>query len=447
MGVAGDLHRILEAAVGDAVPVRIRAWDGSLAGEPTASATLTFRNPRALRRLLWAPNELGLARAYVAGEIDVDGDVFAVLDLPDVIARVARHQPIGLTTAERLDALRTGVRLGAIGLPPAAPAEESRSRSGRLHSLRRDAASVSHHYDLSNEFYRLVLGPSMVYSCAYWSEPPSPTYGLDDAQRDKCALVCRKLGLGPGMRLLDVGCGWGTLAMHAAAEHGCRVVGVTLSTQQARQARERVEQAGLGGLVDIRVQDYRHVADGPFDAIASVGMSEHVGGTELPGYVQHLEGLLRPGGRLLNHAIASVRALPAPEGRRLGRRQSSYIDRYIFPDGQIVPLSTVADAFERAHLEVRDVEALREHYGLTLRAWVHNLRTHWAQAQQLVPPGRVRAWLLYLAASALAFEHGNLTVHQVVAVQQADRGASHFPRTRTQWLSGDTDVAAAPPAQ
>ena len=435
MSVAGELQVIVETAVGGPVPVRLRAWDGSVAGDRGAAGTLVFTDPRALRRLLWAPNQLGLARAYVAGELDVEGDVFAVLDLPDVIARVARHQPVGLSARERLAAARAALSLGALGPPPAAPAEESRRRAGRLHSPRRDAVAVSHHYDVGNDFYRLVLGPSMVYSCAYWAQPPGPGYGLDQAQHDKCALVCAKLGLTPGARLLDVGCGWGTLAMHAAREHGAQVVGVTLSAEQARLAAQRVEQAGLADSVQIRVQDYRHVDDGPYDAIASVGMSEHVGSTHLPDYSAHLMGLLRPGGRLLNHAIASVRALPGPSGLRPARRQPTFIDRYIFPDGQIVPLSTTLDAFEQAGLEVRDVEALREHYGLTLRAWVTNLREAWDHAHQLVSPARARAWLLYLAACALAFEHGNLTVHQVLAVRQRGHGTSDFPLTRTQWLS------------
>lgn len=430
MSVAGDVHGILETAVGGPVPVTLRAWDGSTAGDPAADGTLVLRHPRAVRRLLWSPNELGLARAFVAGELDVEGDVFAVLDLPDVIGRVARHQSVGLTTRERLSTLRAALAMGAVGPPPAPPAEESRRRAGRLHSPRRDAASVSHHYDVGNDFYRLVLGPTMVYSCAYWAEPPGPGYGLDEAQRDKCALVCTKLGLTPGARLLDVGCGWGSLAIHAAAEHGAQVLGVTLSREQAQLAQDRVRQAGLSDMVTIRVQDYRHVQDGPFDAIASVGMSEHVGGDQLEAYGHHLMGLLRPGGRLLNHAIASVRALP----ERTGRRRPGFIDRYIFPDGDIVPLSTVLDAIEHAAGEVRDVEALREHYGLTLRAWVANLRTSWEEAQVLVGESRARAWLLYLAACALAFEHGNLTVHQVLAVRQGDRGASHFPRTRPEWL-------------
>jgi cyclopropane-fatty-acyl-phospholipid synthase len=377
----------------------------------------------------WAPNELGLARAYVSGDLDFEGDIFAVLDLPDVIARIAHHQGVGLTARERLRAVATARRLGALGLPPPPPAEEVRRRKGVLHSRSRDSASVSHHYDVGNDFYRLVLGPSLVYSCAYWRSAPCGSYTLDDAQRDKLELVCTKLGLRPGMRLLDVGCGWGSLAIHAASQRGVSVVGVTVSQEQVALARERVERAGLSGSVEIRLQDYRDVADGPYDAICSVGMSEHVGRTQLPVYAQVLMDLLAPGGRLLNHAIASVRSLPPPTKDKPG-----FIDSYVFPDGQVLPLSDTLDALEQVGLEVRDVEALREHYGLTLRAWVDNLRDNWEAALGHVTPSRARTWLLYLAACTLAFDHGNLTVHQVVAVKQGDHGASGIPRTRGDWI-------------
>jgi cyclopropane-fatty-acyl-phospholipid synthase len=427
---AADVLSILQAALGGPLPIRISCWDGSVAGDIGAAATMVFRNRRALRRLVWAPNELGLARAYVSGDLEFEGDIFAVLDLQDVIDRIAHHQEIGLSLRQRLAAGVTAARLGAVGAPPRPPGEEVRRRRGRLHSRDRDAESVSHHYDVGNDFYRLILGPSMVYSCAYWTQEPGPGYNLDDAQRDKCDLVCTKLGLQPRMRLLDVGCGWGSLAIHAAARYGVSVVGVTVSQEQARRARERVAEAGLGDLVEIRLQDYRGIADGPYDAISSVGMSEHVGTAQLQAYAQTMMDLLRPGGRFLNHAIASVRALPPA-----GKDQPGFIDRYIFPDGQIVPLSTTLDALERVGLEVRDGEALREHYGLTLRAWVNNLRDSWEEAQQLVTASRARTWLLYLAACALAFEHGNLTVHQVLAVRQGDHGTSGLPPTRAQLIT------------
>jgi cyclopropane-fatty-acyl-phospholipid synthase len=421
---------ILQAAVGGPLPIRIRCWDGSVAGDPDAAATVVFVRRRGLRRLLWAPSELGLVRAYVSGDVQLEGDIFALLDLPDVIERVAHHQGIGLSSRQRLTAAVSAVRIGAVGPPPRPPAEEIRRRRGRLHGISRDAQSVSHHYDVGNEFYRLILGSSMVYSCAYWAQESGPAYGLDEAQRDKCELVCTKLGLHPGMRLLDVGCGWGSQAIHAATRHGVSVVGVTVSKEQAMLARERVDAAGVSDLVEIRLQDYRDVHDGPYDAISSVGMSEHVGSVQLRAYSQTLMDLLRPGGRLLNHAIASVRPLPPAS-----KDQPGFIDRYIFPDGEVVTLSTTLESLEQVGFEVRDVEALREHYAMTLRAWVNNLRGSWQDAQRLVPPSRARTWLLYLAACVLAFEHGNLTIHQVVAVRQGEHGASSLPLTRDQWLT------------
>lgn len=421
---------LLETAVGGPVPVAIRCWDGSSAGPTHAPATLVIRTPRALTRLLWAPGELGLVRAYVSGDVEIEGDLFAVLDLPDVIHRVAHHQPVGLSGRARWDALMALRRLGALGPPPPPPEEEHHAGRGRVHSQSRDAESIAHHYDVGNGFYRLLLGPSMVYSCAYWARPPGPGYGLDEAQRDKLDLVCTKLGLRPGMRLLDVGCGWGSLALRAAGEFGATVVGATLSQEQAAFARQRVAAAGLADRVEIRLQDYRDIDDGPYDAIASVGMAEHVGRANMGIYAETLAGLLTPGGRLLNHAIASVRTVGSD-----GPRRSTFISRYIFPDGEILPLSMTLDALERASLEVRDVEALREHYGMTLRAWTENLRSSWDSALAEVAPAKARAWLLYLAACALAFEHGNLTINQVLAVRQGSLGSSGMPRTREAWMA------------
>ena len=429
-GAAPEVRALLETAVGAPLPLRIACWDGSVSARGDVGPTLVLRSPRALRRLLWAPGELGLARAYVSGDLTVEGDVLELLDLPDVIERVAHHDHVGLTVRERLAALGTARRLGALGLPPTPPAEEVRRRRGRLHSKARDAASVSHHYDVGNDFYRVVLGRTMVYSCAYWAHAPGNAYTLDDAQHDKLDLVCRKLGLEPGMRLLDVGCGWGSLAIHAATRYGVHAVGVTVSQEQAALARRRVADAGLADRVEIRLQDYRDVTDGPYDAIASVGMSEHVGRAQLVPYARTLMEQLRPGGRLLNHAIASVRALPPPSRRD----EPGFIDSYIFPDGEVLPLSSTLDALERVGFEVRDVEALREHYGLTLRAWVDNLRDGWEEAVARSSEPRARTWLLYLAACALAFEHGNITVHQVLAVRQGDRGVSGLPHTRPEWI-------------
>jgi len=291
---------------------------------------------------------------------------------------------------------------------------------GRRHSWVRDAAAIAHHYDVGNDFYELVLGPTMVYSCAVWA---SPDTGLDAAQEAKLDLVCRKLGLTEDSRLLDVGCGWGSLAMHAAGRYGATVVGITLSEEQARLARKRVAEAGLTDRVEIRVQDYRAVDDGPFDAISSVGMAEHVGHAELPRYAARLRDLLRPGGRLLNHAIA-WNAGPTSWD------PDTFIARYVFPDGELISLSTMVGTLESADLEVLDVEALRRHYALTLRAWVQRLEENWDAAVAATTEGRARVWRLYMAASALAFEEGHMGVNQVLLQRP---GGEQPPLRRTDW--------------
>src|SRR3954469_20410710 len=356
--LAGALAPILGV---DRLPVRLQAWDDTVAG-PDDAPLVILRSPQAIRRLVWAPDEVGLARAYVAGELDVEDDLYAPFAALSSTGRLAPGESPGPTIAARVALLRTGLALGVIGREPAPPPEEVRLRRyGRLHSKRRDAAAIAHHYDIGNDFYGLVLGPSMVYSCAVWEDE---TVGLEAAQEAKLDLVCRKLGLRPGVRLLDVGCGWGSLAMHAAREHGADVVGITLSQEQAVLARKRVAEAGLTGSVEIRVQDYRVVDDGPFDAISSVGMAEHVGRAKLPGYAAALTALLRPGGRLLNHAISW-------DAGETVWRPDSFIARYVFPDGELISIGDMVNALTAStDLEVLDVEALRRHYALTLRAWV-----------------------------------------------------------------------------
>ncbi|MGZ4651449.1 MAG: class I SAM-dependent methyltransferase [Kineosporiaceae bacterium] len=385
------------------LPVRLRAWDGSEAGARNAPVVVV-RSRRALRRLVWAPGELGLARAYVAGDLDVDGDLYAAFSALGTAGRLAASSPKALAPAEWPALLRTAARLGALGPPPPPPPEEyRRRRRGRLHSRARDASAVTHHYDVGNDFYALVLGPTLVYSCAVWSDEST---GLDAAQEAKLDLVCRKLGLEPGMRLLDVGCGWGSLALHAARQYGADVVGITLSTGQASLARRRAADAGLADRVTIRVQDYRDVDDGPYDAISSIGMAEHVG-SAMPAYVAALHRLLRPGGRLLNHAIAWA-------GGETTWGGDTFISRYVFPDGELLRLSEMIAALEAGGFETLDVEPLRRHYALTLRAWVDRLEKNWDAAVALTSPGRARVWRLYMAASALSFEEGRLGINQVL---------------------------------
>ncbi|MFD3327144.1 class I SAM-dependent methyltransferase [Streptomyces sp. NPDC058701] len=475
---APRLAAVAETLLGTPLPVRVRAWDGSEAGPP-GTPILVVHTRRALRRVLWKPGEMGLARAWVAGELTVEGDLFDLLDrvggvlwerapvpgppvravpprvngsppappappvppaaasgprgpvarrsrLPDRLSRAA-----GTAALLRDPRARAAVReLTALARPwpaPAAPPEEARRRGGPRHTKGSDRQAISHHYDVGNAFYERVLGPSMVYSCAYWS----PGGSLEEAQHDKLDLVCRKLALRPGDRLLEVGCGWGSMALHAAREYGVRVTGVTLSREQAAYARKRVAGEGLADLVEIRIQDYRDVDDGPYDAVSSIGMAEHVGADRYRDYARTLYALLRPGGRLLNHQIAR-RPDPDEEAYRI----NEFIDAYVFPDGELSPLGTTVGELERAGFEVRDVEALREHYALTLRAWVARLEAGWDEAVRLTSPGRARVWQLYMAASALAFEHGRLGVNQVLAVKSGAGGDAGLPLRLRTWGEG-----------
>ncbi|MCT7352336.1 cyclopropane-fatty-acyl-phospholipid synthase family protein [Streptomyces sp. 15-116A] len=427
---ASRLKSLVEQLLGTPLPLRIRAWDGSLAGPPTAP-TLIVRNRRAVRHLLWKPGELGLARAWVAGDLGIDGDLYTALDLLSGLiwerGEDARTLAQALREPEFRSAVRGLIALSGLPLPPAPPPEEARRPRRGLHTRRSDRRAISHHYDVGNDFYEIVLGPSMVYSCAYWPAPP-PEGTLEQAQHDKLELVCRKLALRPGQRLLDVGCGWGSMALHAAREHGVSVVGITLSQEQAAYARKRIADEGLTDRVEIRVQDYRDVTDGPYDAISSIGMAEHVGSERYLEYATVLHRLLRPGGRLLNHQIAR-----RPQRDEASYHVDAFIDAYVFPDGELAPVGTTVSNLERAGFEVRDLESIREHYALTLRAWVARLEADWDRAVVLTSPGRARVWLLYMAASALAFEHNRIGVNQVLAVRTPAAGDSGLPLRSRTW--------------
>ncbi|MFF0127521.1 class I SAM-dependent methyltransferase [Streptomyces mirabilis] len=422
------LKSLVEQLVGAPLPIRIRAWDGSEAGPPGAPAVVV-RNRRALRRLLWKPGEVGLARAWVAGDLGVEGDLYTALDLLSGLVWDRGEDARGVAEALRDPEVRAAVRglvkMGGLPLPPSPPQEEMRRRRRHLHTKRSDQRAISHHYDVGNDFYEIVLGPSMVYSCAYWEDGGT----LEDAQRDKLELIAQKLDLRPGQRLLDVGCGWGSMAIHAAREHGVSVVGVTLSHEQAAYARKRVADEGLTDRVEIRVQDYRDVADGPYDAISSIGMAEHVGAERYLEYAEVLYSLLKPGGRLLNHQIARP-----PRRDESAYDVDEFIDAYVFPDGELAPIGTTVTQLERAGFEVRDVESIREHYALTLRRWVTNLEAQWARAVALSGPGRARVWRLYMAASAVAFERNRIGVNQVLAIRTPEpSGASGMPLRARTW--------------
>lgn len=428
--VASVFQPLLRSTFGPQPDIRWDFWDGSTLGplERSGSA-IRFRSADALGHMMWAPGELGLARAFVAGELSVEGDIFTVLGaLQPGLPGDTRP---GLEWARQ--AVTAAHRLGVLTHRPTPPREEARPR-GRRHSKRRDASAISHHYDVGNDFYRLVLGPSMTYSCARFTAPgdtghaqADPGVLLDEAQAAKHDLICRKLGLDtrPGMRLLDVGCGWGSMAVHAATRYGAKVVGVTISTAQAELARKRIAEASVPDLVEIRLQDYRDLRGERFDAISSIGMFEHVGSEKTAEYFETLRALLPAHGRLLNHAISSR------GGSRISSR--SFIGRYVFPDGELLDVGDVALAMERAGFEVRDVEALREHYALTLRRWVANLEAHWDAAVELVGEGRARVWRLYMAASALGFENGRLGLHQVLGVVPDSAGTAAMPGDRRGW--------------
>ncbi|WP_019549785.1 SAM-dependent methyltransferase [Streptomyces sulphureus] len=434
---ASRLVALAEELLGNQLPVRVRAWDRSEAGPPGAPVVV-IRHRRALRRLVFKPGELGLARAWVAGEIDVEGDLYEALDL---LAGMIWEKEESAPSFGPLDFLRDpGLRSAAAefaklagpGLPPPPPREEARRRTGLRHTLSRDRKAISHHYDVGNEFYELVLGPSMVYSCAYWQDGGT----LEKAQHDKLDLICRKLALRPGQRLLDVGCGWGGLVVHAAREYGVTAVAVTLSEEQAVYARKKVAEEGLAEQVEIRVQDYREVKDGPFDAIASVGMAEHVGAARYREYAADLHALLVPGGRLLNHQIAR-----RPLEDESAYEVDEFIDAYVFPDGELAPVGRTVGLLEDAGFEVRDLESIREHYALTLRAWVRNLEADFARGVRLTSPGRARVWRLYMAASALSFERNRIGVNQLLAVRTPESGASGLPLRSREWRA---DASATP---
>jgi cyclopropane-fatty-acyl-phospholipid synthase len=403
---ADDIARVARQLFGGELPFRLRAWDGSESG-PASGPTVVLASKLALRRILWQPGELGLARAYVTGELDVEGDLGEGLQ---AVWRLAAGSRPGTGAAgPRLPvrawpgAVRTAIELGIPGPRPAAPATEARI-SGRRHSRDRDRAVIAHHYDVPAEFYELILDPAMAYSCALWSRD-EPEYTLADAQRDKLDLICRQLALGPGSHLLDLGCGWGALTLHAADHFGATVTAVTLSAEQTRYVRDRVRTQRLEGLVTVRNADYRDVSRGQYDAVASIEMGEHVGETKYPEFCAQLRRLLRPGGRLLIQQMS--RGDTAPAGGK-------FIEAYIAADMHMRPVGETVALLERAGLEVQQVTAMREHYGRTIRAWLSRLEQAQPRVTDLIGADGTRVWRLYMTGAALAFEGGRMGVHQIV---------------------------------
>ncbi|AXB43933.1 SAM-dependent methyltransferase [Amycolatopsis albispora] len=401
--------------LGAPLPVGIRAWDGSRAGPPGVTVVLNSR--RALRRLLYAPGELGLARAYVSGDLDVEGDLSEGFRRIWALSRSGARVRMG--PAHWARGVRLALRLGLAGPPPRPPAEEARL-TGRRHTPRRDRSAIAHHYDLGNAFYQLLLDESMAYSSAYWTAD-RPGYDLAQAQRDKLDLICRKLGLRPGMRLLDVGCGWGSLVIHAAKHYDVHAVGVTLSAEQAEHVRTRVAALDLDDRVEVRRQDYREITGEPFDAVASIEMGEHVGEENYPRYTGTLFRLLKPRGRLVLQQMS--RGAAAPGG-------GAFIERYIAPDMTMRPLSRTLGHLEGSGFEIRDVHALREHYVETVRAWSDTLESRWHDVVALIGEAGARVWRLYLTGGALAFEENRMGVDQILAVRPGEAGESGLTATR-----------------
>ncbi|KAA2254335.1 class I SAM-dependent methyltransferase [Solihabitans fulvus] len=393
------LAEVFERAAGGKADVQFRAYDGSQAGPPGADVRIEVRTPVALSYLASAPGALGLARAYVTGNLEIIGDMYTALGR---LSELTLHD---VPWSERLKLLTT---LGSIRLRTKVepPPQEARVR-GLRHSKARDQQAIAHHYDVSNRFYEYVLGPSMAYTCAVYATPDTT---LEDAQFAKHDLVARKLGLKEGMRLLDVGCGWGGMVMHAAKHYGVRALGVTLSRAQAEWAQKAIVEAGLSDLAEVRHLDYRDVAESGFDAVSSIGLTEHIGKAKLPAYFRSLHDKLRPGGRLLNHCITRPTNM---ERARTG----GFIDRYVFPDGELVGPGHLTSVMNDRGFEIRHEENLREHYALTLAAWCANLDENWAAAVEEVGDARARVWRLYMAASRLGFERNNIQLHQVLGVK------------------------------
>ncbi|TDC82399.1 class I SAM-dependent methyltransferase [Actinomadura sp. 7K507] len=419
------LARVFERLAGAEAPVEFTAYDGSRAGVPGADIRFDVRSPYAVSYLLHSPGALGLARAYVTGMIDVSGDMITALTtMQQVFNEVTAREKARIAGGVLGDPLLRAAVTRRLD-PPPQEAPFSRIPSWLRHSKRRDAKAISHHYDVSNTFYAWVLGPSMAYTCACY---PREDATLEEAQFNKHDLVAKKIALKPGMRLLDVGCGWGGMVMHAAQEYGVKALGVTLSKQQAEWAQKAIADRGLSDLAEVRHMDYRDVAETGFDAVSSIGLTEHIGKANLPAYFSFLHGKLRKGGRMLNHTITR------PDNIAPSRKENGFINRYVFPDGELEGPGYVQMQMNDAGFEIRHQENLREHYARTLTGWCENLDEHWDEAVAEVGEGTARVWRVYMAGCVLGFTQNWIQLHQTLGVKLQDDGTSHMP-LRPDWGS------------
>ncbi|MFL6025143.1 MAG: class I SAM-dependent methyltransferase [Marmoricola sp.] len=411
--------------IGD-LPFRFTAYDGSSAGPPDAEFGLDLLNERGLSYLMTAPGDLGLARAYVMGDLVMagahPGDPF-----PALMSIKGSKTGLKFRTPSPIEAIALVRTAGLASLkPPPVPSQEHlprwrRMMEGLLHSPERDAEVIHHHYDVSNRFYELVLGPSMTYTCAVF---PTQDATLEEAQFAKYDLVASKLALKPGQRLLDVGCGWGGMVRHAAREYGVKALGVTLSAEQAYWAQQKIKEQGLEDLAEVRHLDYREVPEGEFDAISSIGLTEHIGVANYPAYFGLLRDKLRSQGRLLNHCITRADNKKTSTG--------AFIDRYVFPDGELTGSGRIITEMQDAGLEVHHEENLRMHYAKTLEGWNKNLVDNWDECVAEVGEGTARVWGLYMAGSRMGFATNEIQLHQVLATKTGEDGTSGFP-LRPDW--------------
>jgi cyclopropane-fatty-acyl-phospholipid synthase len=421
LSIADALGRLMK----DGLPFRFEAFDGSTAGPEDAPIKLRLLNERGLSYLMTAPGDLGFTRAYVSGDLELEG--VHPGNPYDAMVLIMSQLKFKVPSAAEMVQIVRSLGFGNLKPPPTPPEEHlpkwRRAMEGMRHNKKRDAEAIHHHYDVSNRFYELVLGPSMTYTCAVFPKADST---LEEAQFEKYDLVARKLDLKPGQRLLDIGCGWGGMVRHAAKHYGVKVLGVTLSREQAAWAQEEIKRQGLDHLAEVRFMDYRDVTETNFDAISSIGLTEHIGVRNYASYFGFLNDHLKVGGRLLNHCITR------PHNKTMST--GAFIDRYVFPDGELTGVGRITVAAQDAGLEVRHVENLREHYALTLKGWCDNLVEHWDEALGEVSIGRAKVWGIYMAGSRLAFERNEIELHHVLAVKTDAHGNADWP-LRPTWGS------------